>query len=333
MFKDKETYRAYLDRQEISKLNIDAEDNYFQHSKNGEIIIKNKDYNISGIDIENYTNCIKWILLKDNRTMALLKRPFGDVYRNFDKEQYDVTLYNNILLPQIAKQLQNESAMYYIVQGNELSNNMRHLLTIDFKNENEELIHGEEILEQAGGDINELNIQNIMNYIEKYLSNLGIKNQDISTIKKEFIKQSFFNKFVKQADENNHNWGILINSTDNRARIAPIYDLDCCCDIGTLRKHFRTTQDGNKCSISSFIQDFGKYEWFSTYIQEVLEDFDINKAVKYAKNTTKIDIPENIQNYYKNYFGEKYYELKSAYQEYIKEQTNKQQKEEQNAER
>lgn len=178
-----------------------------------------------------------------------------------------------------------------------------------------------------------MNIKNIMNFIEKYLLNLGIKSQDIATIKREFVKQSLYNKFVKQSDENNHNWGILINSEDNRARIAPIYDLDCCCDIGTLRKHFRTTQDGNKCSISSFVQDFGEYKWFNTYIKEILEDFDLNKAIRDAKNATKIDIPESAQNYYKSFFGERYYELKSAYQEYLKTQQNRQNEEEQNIER
>lgn len=329
MFKDRETYKTYLEKQEISEANLD-EYNYFQHAKNGELIIKSKEYNISGINVEDYTNCINWILLKDNRTMALLKRPFGDVYRNLQKGQYYISLYNNILLPQIAKQFQEESAIYYIVQGNELSNKMKHLLTIDFKKHNEELIHGEEILEQAGGDINELNIQNIVASIEKYLTNAKMKNQDITAIKKEFIKQSFFNKFVKQSDENNHNWGILINKEDNRARIAPIFDLDCCCEVGTLKKHFRTTRDGSTCSMSSFIQDFGKYEWFNTYIQEILEDFDINKAIKNSKNATGVDIPENIQNHYKNFFGEKYYELKSAYQEYISNKQNIQHKEEQN---
>lgn len=332
MFKDIEEYRAYLDKQEINIQNID-DYNYFRHSENGEIIIKNQDYNISAINVKDYTNCINWILLKDNRTMALLKRPFGDIYRNLNKEQYNIALYNNILLPQIAKQLQNKSAIYYIVEGNELSNNMKHLLTIDFKNKKEELIHGEEILEQAGGDINELNITNIMTYIEKYLLNIEAKSQDIETIKKEFIKQSLYNRFVKQSDENNHNWGILINNDNNRARISPIYDLDCCCDIATLKKHVRTTKDGSKYSISSLIQEFGEYEWFNTYIQEILENFDLNKAIKDAKSSTNIEIPENLQNYYKNFFGERFYELKSAYQEYLKTQQDKKYEEKQNIER
>lgn len=329
MFKDIEEYKEYLNRRQVSTENIDNM-NYFQHAENGEIIINKQDYNLSSINVVNYTNCMNWILLKDKRTMALLKRPFGDIYRNLNKEQYDVALYNNILLPQVAKQMQNESALYYLVKGNKLSNNMRHILTIDFKNKNEELIHGEDILEQAGGDINELNIQNIIESLEKFLISAGVRNQDITSIKREFIKQSLFNKFVKQSDENNHNWGILMNCDDNRARIAPLYDLDCCCDVGTLRKNCRTTSDGNKSSLSSFINDFGKYKWFNTYVQEILEDFDINEAIKFAKNATKIDIPENIQEYYKNFFGERFYELKSAYQEYIIKQESVKNEEKQN---
>ena len=183
-------------------------------------------------------------------------------------------------MPQIAKQFQNKSAMYYIVKGNRLSNNLKHILTIDFKETNEELIHGEDILEEAGGDIKELDIKTIISYINKYLQGIGAKTQDIDTIQKEFIKQSFYNRFVKQSDENNHNWGILVNNQENRARIAPIYDLDCCCEVGTLRKNVRTTSDGSKYNIEGFFKDFGQYRWFNMYTKEIIEDFDINKAIK-----------------------------------------------------
>lgn len=321
MFKNAEAYKEYLNRRKIDKIDI-GEENYFKVSDDGEVIIKKGDYIESSIYVENYANCIKWILLKDKKTMALLKHPFGDVYRNLTTEQYYISLYNNILLPQIAEKLQNECAKYYIAKGNNARDNRRYLLTIDFKEGNEEIIHGEDLLEDVGGDINELNINNIIECIEKYLVKIGGKNQEIETIKKEFIKQSLFNRFVKQSDENNHNWGILINTQNNRVRIAPIYDLDCCCDVGTTKKHIRTTQDDSKYSMSSFINDFGKHEWFITYIKEILEDFDLNKAIKESKETTGIEIPQNIQEKYKTFFGERYYELKSAYQEYIEAQKN-----------
>ena len=195
MFKDKQEYKEYLEKQKVKISNLNDE-NYFEHNDNGEIVLKKQDYNISVLDVEKYTNCINWILLKNKKTMALLKRPFGDIYRELSKELYYVSLYNNILLPQIAKQFQNKSAKYYIVAEDKSNRNMKQILTVDFKEKNEELIHGEELLEESDGNINELNIQSIMKHISKYLIKNGFKSQDIDTIKKEFIKQSLFNRFV-----------------------------------------------------------------------------------------------------------------------------------------
>lgn len=322
MFTDKEEYQEYLEKQKVELSNLD-EANYLQRAENGEIIINKKDFNISAIDVERYTNCINWILLKDNKTMALIKRPFGDIYRQLDKKQYDISLYNNILLPQIAKQLQCETAMYYLVKSGKSKNSPKQILTIDFKKPNEGIIHGEKILEEVNGDINELNIQDLTRETHKYLEKKNIKSRDIDIIEKEFIKQSFYNRFVKQADENNHNWGILLNEKETRARIAPIYDVDCCCDISTLGKHVRTTNDGSKYNLKSFLDDYGTNQWFDTYIKEVIEEFDIEKAIEGAKKETGISIPTKIQDHYKTFFGERFYELKSAYKEYMTKEENK----------
>ena len=68
----KKEYKEYLDRQKVNISNLD-EENYFKHAENGEIIIDKQDFQVSALDVERYTNCIKWILLKDQKTMALLK--------------------------------------------------------------------------------------------------------------------------------------------------------------------------------------------------------------------------------------------------------------------
>ena len=73
-------------------------------------MIENSILRKSTIDVDNYTNCLDWNMLKDNETMVLLKRPFGDIYRELSIDDYYIAIYNNILLPQIAKQLENESA-------------------------------------------------------------------------------------------------------------------------------------------------------------------------------------------------------------------------------
>ncbi len=228
-FKDKKEYEDYLSKNQVSISNENTQ-KYFSWSEDGEILIENSILRKSTIDVDNYTNCLDWNMLKDNETMVLLKRPFGDIYRELSIDDYYIAIYNNILLPQIAKQLENESAKYYIAKDKDRKNGKK-IVTIDFKRKDEELIHGEDILERMGESIRELNIQKLLDTTEDYLIEKGYYNQDIENIKKDFIKQSFFNKFIKQFDENNHNWGILVNFRLNSARIAPLYDLDCSCDI------------------------------------------------------------------------------------------------------
>ena len=194
-FKDKKEYEDYLSKNQVSISNENTQ-KYFGWSEDGEILIENSILRKSTIDVDNYTNCLDWNMLKDNETMVLLKRPFGDIYRELSIDDYYIAIYNNILLPQIAKQLGNESAKYYIAKDKDRKNGKK-IVTIDFKRKGEELIHGEDILERMGENIRELNIQKLLDTTEDYLIEKGYYNQDIENIKKDFIKQSFFNKFIK----------------------------------------------------------------------------------------------------------------------------------------
>lgn len=320
-FKDEKEYKNYLEKNGVKK-EIDGKANFFNMTENGEVILENSKSCKSELDITNYTNCLGWILLSDKKTMGLLKLPFGDVYRNLTKEQYDLAIYNNILLPQIAKQFHNDSALYYIAKQDKkkstYNENRKFILTLDFKEKDEELIYGEKMLEKMQYDINELRIEQLLFAIEDYLIEIGARNQDIENIRKNFIKQTIYNRFVKQADENNHNWGILINKDTRRARIAPLYDLDCCCDIGPLKKHKRIDKEGGTTQFESIINQFKNEEWFNIFIQETINEFDINKAIKDSKKQTNITLPENIQKIYKEFFGQRFYELKNSYEKVSK---------------
>ena len=55
----------------------------------------------------------------------------------------------------------------------------------------------------------------------------------------------------------------------------------------------------------------------------------VNKAIKNSKSETGIDIPQEVKEYYKTFFGERYYELKSAYQEYLEKGTSEEKEENQ----
>ena len=120
-FKDKKEYEDYLSKNQVSISNENTQ-KYFSWSEDGEILIENSILRKSTIDVDNYTNCLDWNMLKDNETMVLLKRPFGDIYRGLSIDDYYIAIYNNILLPQIAKQLGNESAKYWLSILNGLKN-------------------------------------------------------------------------------------------------------------------------------------------------------------------------------------------------------------------
>lgn len=315
-FRDREEYEDYLRQNEIEDYEI-GKDNYFEWNEDGYILLQRNKFTKSARDMSYYTNCETWVLLNDKVTMALIKYPFGDKYRNLSIDEYYKSIYNNILLPQISKQFQNESAKYFLAKKDNKGKKQRveqtYILTKDFKRKNEELIHGEEILEENNADIRELNIDVLIKNIEIYLKRENFNNVDIERIRREFIKQSLDNRFKKQVDENNHNWGIIVNNRFKTARIAPMYDLDCCCEMGKLSKHRRMTNDGSLDSLESIVNQYKNEEWFKKYLEEVMTSFNIEKAFKDAKEETKFDIPEKYKNQYRDFFARRKKELENAY--------------------
>lgn len=154
-FKDKEEYERYLSKNKVRN-EIEDTQKYFNWSEDGEILLEKGMLRESALEVERYTNCICWVMLKDNETMALLKSQFGDIYRDLTIDDYYIAMYNNILLPEIANQLQNQSAKYYIAKNKPTKSKgyeRKYLLTIDFKTKDEEIIHGEDILEDLNEDL------------------------------------------------------------------------------------------------------------------------------------------------------------------------------------
>lgn len=318
-FKDKKDYEQYLNKNEIQNRDhilTNFNNIFFQWSKEGDVLLEPNKCQKSTKNVEKYASCIGWILLNDGKTMALLKNSFGDIYRDLSLEDYNLALYNNILIPKIAKQLQNESASYYFTKIAEVErnqkNNRRYLLTLDFKGKDEELISGNDILGEFDYPTDILDIHKILEILEDYLIEKGFYTQDIQRIKIDFIKQSFFNKFIQQLDEHNDNWGILASYKNHSVRIAPVYDLDCSCGINKKSKKQRLCKDGS-FSIKSFIKEFGNEAWFNQYIQEVIQNFDIHQAFAEAKEDTNVEIPKAYCEKYITFFHQRMQEVKDAY--------------------
>ena len=57
MFKDKQDYEKYIEKQKVTNADL-REENYFEHNDNGEIILKKQDYNTSALDVEKYKGSI-----------------------------------------------------------------------------------------------------------------------------------------------------------------------------------------------------------------------------------------------------------------------------------
>lgn len=318
-FKNEKEYQEYLEKNKLEQntpLTI-SDRNYFNCDNEGNVLLSQSKCQKSNIDMTKYSSCIGWILLNDGKTMALIKNLFGDVYRDLNKEDYNIAMYNPILLPEIAMQLQNKSAKYYLarrqIKGKERQNSMKYILTIDFKHKGEELIDGKEILRKMGEEENELNIEKLTQILEDYLIEHGYRGENIERCKRDFIKQTFFNKLINEMDENNGNWAILINQRENRCRMAPCYDMDCSCGIAKKSKIQRKNNDGT-IGIESFILQMKSQDWFRNYLEEVVNDFDLSKAFETAKKYTNINIPDIVKNRYTTFFNERIQLIKSMKQ-------------------
>ena len=320
-FKNEEEYNEYLIKNGISEIEDNGSINYFDWDNEGHVLIDIKKCKESCIDVDNYYFCKGWIMLPDKKTMGLLKNPYGDIQRDVTKDQYDVSLYNNLLIPQIAIQAQNRTAKYYLakLKKNNKIDKRTYIFTLDFKHQDEEIIHGEEILENMQENINELDIQKLIEITKKYLQKNGHNNQDIEDFEQDFIKQSFLFRFIKHEDQHNKNWAILHNEKNGRIRIAPVYDIDCSCDLNKKNKKMRKTKDGSLVSIESFINQYKTEEWFREYIEKFIEKFDIKKAIHDMKEETSVEMSEKVQTHYMNFFGQRFMELKQAYQKIYSE--------------
>lgn len=322
-FRNKEEYEEYLEQNGISENDSNIGENYFKWTDDGYILLDTKQCKPSSIDVDQYYFCKGWILLADKSTMALLKNPYGDIRRDITREEYNLSLYNNILVPQIATQLENRGAQYYLtkIKKGKTVDKRTYILTLDFKHKNETLIHGEEILDDMEEGLAELNIDKLIDITCKYFEKNNCSKHDIEIFRQDFIKQSFFNRFIKHEDEHNKNWAILMNEKNNRVRLAPSYDIDCSCELNKKGKISRKTNDGSLVSLQSFLEQYKDEEWFKKYIGDVIEKFDLEKAFKDAEKETFTRIPDECKNSYRNFFGHRFFELKQAYKTIFMDKT------------
>lgn len=318
-FKSYEDEQRYLGKNQISGLESNNEINW---DENGKLVLQTSKCLQSSINVEDYRACIGWVMLKSSKKMALIKNCFGDINRDMTIENYYISKYNPILVPEIARQFLLEAAQYYIVtraKGKRASK-IDLMLTTDFRDEEqeEELIEGKYI---CGA---ELKTSQIIEKQQEYLMEHNASPEDMEMVRRNFIKQTIFNKFIEQTDENNGNWGIVKNK-NGRFKLAPIYDLDCTCGV-SLKGYGITKRicDNGRDDLDSIVMQYKDEPCLQEYMKYVIQNFSIEKAFEKAKINSKIDfsriaqIEKNpkasvVKQRYEVFFTQNFEKLKTAY--------------------
>ena len=309
MFFNEREYNNYLNKNKVNREEVEKNNsfkkNFHEKDKNGRIILDMKKYAKSAIDISNYSTPIGWYML-DNMDMILVKNIFGDVYRNLNEEKYNFSKYNAIIIQYLSKQFGIKSAQYYLAteKGN---TRLTYIITPSFLNKDEKLIEGNLILKNPM----ELNIDKIIKQIEAYGKDKNYNIEDIISIKHNFLKQTIFNKFVMQSDENNGNWAVVENGIN--AKFSPIYDYDCSCGVETKTKHLRCSNNGNT-EIKDVLEQYKEEKWLQKYVKDAISKVNFERVIEDIEDNG-INIEEKTLNNYRKFFKERKLELEQSYNE------------------
>lgn len=309
MFFNEREYNNYLNKNKVNREEVEKNNsfkkNFHEKDKNGRIILDMKKYAKSAIDISNYSTPIGWYML-DNMDMVLVKNIFGDVYRNLNEEKYNFSKYNAIIIQHLSKQFGIKSAQYYLAteKGN---TRLTYIITPSFLNKDEKLIEGNLILKNPM----ELNIDKIIKQIEAYGKDKNYNIEDIISIKHNFLKQTIFNKFVMQSDENNGNWAVVENGIN--AKFSPIYDYDCSCGVETKTKHLRCSNNGNT-EIKDVLEQYKEEKWLQKYVKDAISKVNFERVIEDIEDNG-INIEEKTLNNYRKFFKERKLELEQSYNE------------------
>ena len=326
--------KDFLKEQKINLKRANTMLTEYARDNQGNIILKEGSFIISKLPVVNYSFTNGWILLIQkgvlNRQgvqgrMALVKSYISDecprVYKGIDAE---MTMANNFILPELAKQFQLDAAEYYNVVFEEceelncienckkngripkrkIESNHRYLLSPTFLENNEELIHLADIFK----DKRELRITQMLQEIEEYLRLRHIPGTDIKAIKGDFIKQCIFNKYIDFSDEHNLNAGIIVKKDGEqiRARLAPCYDLDFASGIynktnGEICVYYFRKSDDGKDTLDSILNQFrGNFEM--EYLKEIIPQINLNLAIKNGEKYGGFKLSDEARRKYEKFF-------------------------------
>lgn len=244
-----------------------------------------------------------WIISSNLEAFLITKEP--DMLSEIKTKFLKLADTNNFLLPQIAKQMGLDATVYYRGEHTDESGSISTFhLTKNFLRGEETLIQGNSIVKDNPNK-KRVNFEALLEatdkYVKKYYKKYKLPAEDMKRAREEIrqglIKQTLFNKIVFNENEANKKWGLIIGA-DKGLRLAPLFSYDYCAGVEMINKSHHRVIDGNKEDIESFMLEYGKEEWFRTWIKSSVVPLDFEKAVKDMERKTGIGLSNEEKEYY-----------------------------------
>lgn len=257
-----------------------------------------------------------------------------ELYSAINSGRFDIKEKNEFFLPQLAKQLGIETAIFYktteseygesnditidsivnILREYKLVDDTRYHLTKNFIKQGEKYIVAKTFVKDKGRG-NSIEMKQILEATEKYIKEnykgKGFSKKEADDTYKDIrigiIKQSLFNKLVNNSDESNNTWG-LIEDENGRLRLSPMFNFKSCAGCTATTPKVRVV-DKNKNYIDDFLIVYSNEDWFKEWIDKAVINLDFDKAGDEMTRKTGVILTDAEKSFYRQTIFDKMHSI------------------------
>lgn len=257
------------------------------------------------------------------------------LYTSINDTAPDIKEKNAFFMPQLAKQLGIETAIFYktteadkldtkeevsvdaivnILKEYKLVDDTKYHLTKNFIKLGETYISAKDFIKDKN-DSSIIEMRYILEATEKYVKEKyrqkGFSKKEAEdtykNIRTGIIKQSLFNKLVNNYDESNSTWG-LIEDASGHLRLSPMFEFKACAGRHTGKSQVRVV-DKNKNYIDDFLIVYSTEEWFKEWIDNAVINLDFDKANDEMTRKTGVILTQSEKDYYRSTIFDKMHSI------------------------
>lgn len=257
------------------------------------------------------------------------------LYASMNDIAPDIKEKNEFLMPQLAKQLGIETAIFYktteadkadskdevsidaivnILREYKLVDDTKFHLTKNFIKPGETYISAKDFI-KGKNDSSTIEMRYILEATERYVREKyrqkGFSKKEAEdtykAIRIGIIKQSLFNKLVNNSDESNSTWG-LIEDESGHLRLSPMFKFKACAGCHSGNSQVRVV-DKNKNYIDDFLIVYSSEEWFKEWIDNAVINLDFDKASDEMTRKTGVILTPSEKDYYRSTIFDKMHSI------------------------